>query len=103
MFTLVFATMSAANTGYPLVTIPMVGVAVGALTFVLRRFGLLAGAVGALWPGIVTHVPLTADLSSWYAAPTIMALVVLGAVAIYGFRVALAGRSAIRLMSEEAA
>ena len=59
----------------------------------LLRFGLAAYVVGN-FVVIVLGVayPMTADLSKWYGAGSITALVVLSALAIYGFRVSLGGR-----------
>ncbi len=88
---------------YPYVSLPLTIVAVGVFTQVLKRCGLLAGVVGVFWIFLGDTMPLTADLTSWYAAPTLMGLAVLGGLALYGFRVALAGRPALRLVAEEAA
>jgi len=94
---------SARGDEYPLVTLPLTFMTVGVFTLVLRRYGLLAGVVGAYWISLLGSTPLTMDLASWYAAPTLMALVVLGGLAVFGFRVTLAGRPAFRLVAEEAA
>src|SRR5262245_35804471 len=102
-FTAVFTLAICADSESLLVLAPFIGVGVLAFTIVIRRFGLLAGAIGVLWPNVITGLPTTSDLTSWYAAPTLMLLVVLGGLALYGFRVALAGRPALRLMAEEAA
>jgi hypothetical protein len=59
---------------------------------VFLRFGLLASLLSLFTQGVLTLFPLTPDLSAWYASNTILALLVLAALAAYGFRVALAGR-----------
>ena len=59
--------------------------------FVFVRFGLLAW-VFANYFGHMLQFPLTTDSSAWYAGTSLMVLVVLAAIAIYGFRIALAGR-----------
>jgi hypothetical protein len=59
---------------------------------VFLRFGLLASLLSLFTQGVLTLFPLTPDLSAWYAWNTILTLLVLGALATYGFRVALAGR-----------
>jgi hypothetical protein len=46
------------------------------------------------------ELPLTTDSSAWYAGTSLFLLLVLAALAVYGFRIALAGRpifSGIRL------
>ena len=59
--------------------------------FVFLRFGLLAW-VSANYFGHMLQFPLTTDSSAWYAGTSLLVLVVLAAIAIYGFRIALAGR-----------
>jgi len=59
--------------------------------FVFVRFGLLAW-VFANYFGHMLQFPLTTDSSAWYAGTSLLVLVVLAAIAIYGFRIALAGR-----------
>ena len=59
--------------------------------FVFLRFGLLAW-VFANYFGHFLEFPLTTDSSAWYAGTSLFLLLVLAALAIYGFRVALAGR-----------
>ena len=61
--------------------------------FVFLRFGLLAW-VFANFFGHYLQFPLTTDSSAWYAGTSLFILLVLAAIAIYGFRIALAGRPA---------
>jgi serine/threonine-protein kinase len=64
-----------------------------AFIFVFLRFGLLA----LVFANYYTHFlqfPLTTDSSAWYAGTSLFLLLVLAAIAIYGFRIALAGRPA---------
>jgi serine/threonine-protein kinase len=61
--------------------------------FVFLRFGLLAW----LFVNYFSHMlelPLTTDSSAWYAGTSLFVLLVLAAIAVYGFRIALAGRPA---------
>jgi serine/threonine-protein kinase len=62
-----------------------------ALIFVFLRFGLLALAFGNYF-GHFLEFPLTTDSSAWYAGTSLFLLIVLAALAIYGFRIATAGR-----------
>jgi serine/threonine-protein kinase len=65
---------------------------VGALIFVLIRFGLLALMIAVFYMLLLTHYPITADLSSWYAGTSMLALGIAAGLAIYGFSVSVAGR-----------
>jgi hypothetical protein len=74
-------------------------VKVAAEIFVFLRFGLLALALSGIFGYLLDH-SLTLDPSSFYFGPSLFLLAVLAALAIYGFRIALAGRpmfSAMRL------
>jgi protein kinase-like protein len=87
---------------HPFVALPFSILCAVAFALVLKRCGVLAGAVGIYWFFLADTMPLTTDLTSWYAAPTLLTLLVTGGLALYGFRVALAGRPAFRLVAEEA-
>jgi serine/threonine-protein kinase len=58
---------------------------------VFLRFGLLSW-VFANYFGHFLAFPLTTDFSAWYAGTSLFVLLVLAAIAVYGFRIALAGR-----------
>jgi hypothetical protein len=73
--------------------------AAGALAGVLAmtmifRIGLLANVVMLVTERLFTRLPLTLDPNAWYVGSSLLVLVVMLAAATYGFRVALAGRSA---------
>jgi hypothetical protein len=59
--------------------------------FVFLRFGLLAWVFSNYF-GHFLEFPLTTDSSAWYAGTSLFVLLVLAALSIYGFRIALAGR-----------
>jgi serine/threonine-protein kinase len=61
--------------------------------YVFLRFGLLA-LVFANYFDHCLQFPLTTDSSAWYAGTSLLVLVVLAAIAVYGFRIALAGKPA---------
>jgi hypothetical protein len=60
---------------------------------VLIRFGLLATIVAFLFSDHPLWLPVTSDLSSWYAGPSFLSLALMAALAAYGFCLSLAGRS----------
>jgi hypothetical protein len=55
------------------------------LTFGLFRFGLLALLVAAFADGVATNMPLTLQLSAWWATPSILSLGLLIGLAWFGF------------------
>jgi hypothetical protein len=72
------------------------GLRVGLSAFVLARFGLLAFAGSVFCSELLSLVPLTADLSAWYAYQgIIMALVIVG-LAGYAFFTATRGQRLFR-------
>jgi hypothetical protein len=77
-------------------TLFLYGLRVGLHVFVLARFGLLAFAGLAFGSELLSLVPLTADLSAWYAwQGVVMALVMVG-LAVYGFVTATRGQRLFR-------
>ncbi len=66
-------------------------VVAAASILVFLRFGLLALVFADLF-GHCLQFPLTTDSSAWYAGTSLFVLSYLAALAIYGFRIALAGR-----------
>ena len=59
---------------------------------VLMGFGLVAAIVLRIVSLLLSAVPITFDLSSWYAGSGLAALGILMALFIYGFRTSLGGR-----------
>jgi serine/threonine-protein kinase len=57
----------------------------------LLRLGFVAFGVALVFNALLTIYPLSTDLGSWYGTPTLFVFVVLAGVAIYAFRIALAG------------
>ncbi|HLK47801.1 MAG TPA: serine/threonine-protein kinase [Bryobacteraceae bacterium] len=68
----------------------------GVLTIVMLRFGLIAAIFGYAIKGIL-RFPHTLDFSAWYAGTTLVPLLLLALLAIYGFRTSLGGRRLIQL------
>lgn len=62
------------------------------LTLVVLRFGLFPLVVSAFINPLLDHAPLTMDAASWYAPNSWLVLAVVTVLAVYAFRVALAGR-----------
>ncbi len=68
------------------------GLAATIITFTLLRFGLLALMCVILFCSLSYQFPITPDFSVWYAGAAIFALVVIVALAAYGFYTSLAGQ-----------
>jgi len=66
------------------------------LTAVMLRLGLLAAIVAYSAYTILLNMPITLDFSAWYAGLGMIPVVLLVGVAVYGFRLALAGRKILR-------
>ncbi|MGC1417879.1 MAG: serine/threonine-protein kinase [Candidatus Acidiferrum sp.] len=60
--------------------------------FVLKRFGLFVLIVGLVVQNVLLVLPTTARLSQWYAAPALVGLIAIAALAFYGFQVARSGK-----------
>ena len=59
---------------------------------VLRRFGLLALAVGMTVQNTLVTFPMTTHLSRWYASGAIAGMLVIITLALFAFHSALAGQ-----------
>jgi hypothetical protein len=69
----------------------------------LLRFGLLAAVVGFFANGLLVSLPLTTDLSSWTAGPTLLAVFLVALLAITAFRNAVGGTGLRRALAGEVA
>jgi len=69
----------------------------------LLRFGLLAAIVGHFANMVLESLPLTTDLASWTAGPTVLAVALVGLLAIAAFRSAAGGTGLRRALAGEAA
>jgi Protein kinase domain len=61
--------------------------------FVLLRFGLFATAVMLFFTDLMTRLPITSSARAWYFPLSMLTMVLISGLAVYGFAVALAGRS----------
>jgi hypothetical protein len=91
-FVLIFVAAIALPGKYPMVDAVFIAGAYGILVFILKRFGLLPLVAFFITDVSLTYGALTTHLSAWYAEPAFIAVAFVLALAIYGFRVSLAGR-----------
>jgi hypothetical protein len=80
---------------------PAIGVPIGAIYFlgallVLLRFGLLALIATMMAGGFLSYSALTLDASRWYFGYSLIVLLLVAALAAWGFRTALAGRPLLK-------
>ena len=76
------------------------GLAQVALTlFVLFRFGLAGSIVMSVTYGLFLY-PITFEASAWYAGGGYFALLLVAAIALYGFRTSLGSRRLLNLPDE---
>jgi serine/threonine protein kinase len=69
----------------------------GLMVFTMMQFGLLAVAAALFVAVFLNQFPLNTDLSVWYAGDTIFTVVTILAIALFGFRTALAGQPLFKM------
>jgi serine/threonine-protein kinase len=74
----------------------LVALRLGLFAFVLLRFGLLAFIATYYFFYLLTELVLVTDLSVWYKATGLWAMVALGALAVHGYVRSLGGQSLLR-------
>jgi len=67
----------------------------------LLRFGLLAAWIGEFVYTVLYVFPLTTDLASWKAAPTLLALPLLALLCVFALRNSLGGTGLRRYLAPE--
>jgi serine/threonine-protein kinase len=92
VFVLIFAATNALSGNYPLVDAVWAAITFGILVFFLKRFGLFCLMVLFATDQVLSDLVHSIHLSRWYAASTILGVLFVLALAVYGFRVSLAGR-----------
>ena len=64
----------------------------GVTVFLLRRLGLLWLVVAIVFASLLARLPLTTQMSSWYAGLSLAGILLMAAIAFYGFYTSLGGR-----------
>jgi hypothetical protein len=70
--------------------------------FLLLRFGLLASIVGSFAADVLYAFPITTDLQSWKAGPTLFALPLIALLCVWAFRNAIGGTGLRRYLTPDA-
>jgi hypothetical protein len=89
---LVLALMISSGTAYPAVDWTIGALDAALAVFVLMRYGLLVFMAASAVATFLLGIPRTLDFSLWYAPMGMLPLVLAAGIAIYGFRISLAGR-----------
>jgi hypothetical protein len=91
-FVLFFTVLQAAGSQFDPVIVAS-GLIFWALgVFLLIRFGLLAWVVQGFFVNLLMGFPLTTQGSAWYAGTSLTAILLMAALAFYGFYTSLGGR-----------
>ena len=91
-FVLLFTLLSAARSQFAPVVLVTSLIYWGLLVFLLIRFGLLAFAAQGLFKRYLQFFPLTTQSSAWYAGISLTGILLMAAMAFYGFYTSLGGR-----------
>ncbi len=92
VFALLIGSLDSSGTAYPAADLTINILQAGLGVFVLLRYGVLVLIVINVVNDFLMGIPRTLDFSLWYAPMGMLPLLLAAAVAIYGFRVSLAGR-----------
>jgi serine/threonine-protein kinase len=80
------------DTSYLKIAIPSEIVIYGVAAIVVFRVGLVALATGIFTANLLINVPVSIDSSAWYATTSLIAPLMITALALWAFYLALAGR-----------
>ncbi len=92
VFILLFAVTRAMRSDFPLVEAPFYALVFLLYVIFLLRFGLVPVIVASMVVDFLLMFPVTTNLSAWYIGPSLFALLIVIAIAGYGFHTSLAGR-----------
>jgi hypothetical protein len=91
-FILIFTISNALQSDTPVVAVVAGTIIYGLLVLVLLRFGVVAAMVMFFSSYVLQRFPVTPHASAWYAGISVAGLLLIGAVAFYGFYFSLGGR-----------
>jgi hypothetical protein len=87
--------IDAYGTTTPWVDYPVSMLFQAVFAFILLRFGLMAAISAAVCLQLLESCPATLDFSAWYVGLSLIPPVIVALIAVYGFRISLAGRPLI--------
>lgn len=92
VFVAIWTTLKTLGSDYPWIEGPSWALLYGVAALVVFRFGFVALGVGLFATDLLLNLPLTLDLTAWYASTTLLPLLIVAALAVGGFYNALAGQ-----------
>lgn len=92
-FVLLWTALKSISSDYPAVDWPMQALLYALLAAGALRYGLVTLVVAIFIADMALNVPVTLNSSAWYFTPATLALVSVGALAVWGFYTALAGQT----------
>ena len=96
VFIVAFSVPTLAITEHPWISVPLSMSVWMATVLVLARFGLLAVVAQTLVQSLLRLSPLTRDFSAWYAGTSLSVVLMVLALAGFGFYASLGGRPLLR-------
>jgi serine/threonine-protein kinase len=93
VFIALIAAINSNGSAYPWTDVPVNLVFAAIYALILMRYGLLVAMVASTLTDFLNGIPRTLDFTLWYANTGMLPLVLTALIAIYGFRIALGGRS----------
>jgi len=98
---LVFSVQAAVGASSPALVLPAILLANGILLWVLMRYGFVALLAGSITVSCLRFFPVTLQFSAWYSGIGLVAVFVVLALSLYGFRVSLGSRPLMDLATVE--
>jgi serine/threonine protein kinase len=95
VYVAVLGFIQAYGTTTPWVDYPVSMLYQAVFAFILLRFGLMAAISADVCLQLLESCPATLDFSAWYAGLSLIPPVIVALIAVYGFRISLAGRPLI--------
>ncbi len=92
LFALLFTVPKVLGSDHPTIETPVWFTVYGIAAFAVVRFGLIVLAIGVLTVDVLLNVPITLDLSNWYAARALCVVLGFAVIAAWGFYTSLAGQ-----------
>jgi hypothetical protein len=96
VFILAFSVPSFSTAEHPWIAVPLSMAIWAATVLVLIRFGVLAAVAQSLVQQLLLVTPLTRDVSAWYAGVSFVVVLIVVALAGFGFYASLGGRPLLR-------
>ena len=85
-FALLFGIGEGIRNDYPDLAIPFSILVYCAIVFVVLRYGMLSMVLSIITVNLLTNFVVTTNFAAWYGTGSLIALLIVGALAIFAFR-----------------